>query len=389
MTSDILEWVNSGFDGKPAFVTDLLGLLEEIELDIAADFIYEDQFDNACKAFQLDARTELANVIQEQNEPYDGFKKRAECTADDIPGGDQGAFLSGEFTAGGWSMWFETVLNHQNTSLGLFAMGLQQEKKTADENKKEKELEYLANDGFLNQEVCEIVDGKEECLTVTPGSIIKDLASKALQAPMDRLINADEIDEILGALFSNLAQQAVGGINGMLGLGGNAEFANLSFGAEGNLSYLDAVRKEQSNGGGASGNRVEDALRSETQVLELQLAIIQELDAVSTAFLDAQEPFEGDSCWNLDFPEEFTDKIEELTEKVPLTVDTVVTLEAMLTEYKEGKESETLQKLSRMQAEGKLSGRTAAIQYENYLRNQLRSAIEDFETQIEDEIDSC
>ncbi len=390
MTSDIIEWVNSGFDGEPAFVTDLIGYLQEIAQDVAADFIYGDEFSEACPAIQLNARLAIAQNVQQENEKFGGFKKKAACTIDDIPGGNPGAFINGTFSAGGWSMWFETVLNPQNTPIGLTVMGDEARRQAEAEAKFAANEDVRNGDGFKSQKVCT----EDGCTITTPGKLIADQVSLALQAPLLRMIGADEMNEIIGALFSNLGQQALSGVNGLLGLGGNVSFSANVYGSSGDQSYLDAVRQEQTNtGSGASGSKIEQALRTETQVLELQLAIIQELDAISNTFLDTREPYESDSCWNLDLPEEFSDKLDELTEDVPNTVEAVVTLEAMLEAYEENTSSQgqlqILQQLSRMQTEGQLSGKTAVIQYENYLRNQLRSDIDEFEEEIEDEEDSC
>jgi hypothetical protein len=395
MTSDMLEWVNSGFDGEPRFVTDLRQYLEDIDKDAATDFVYTDQFSKACTPIQLNARKAIATIVQNEAEPFDNFKEEAACTIDKIPGGNPEAFLSGDFSAGGWSMWFETVINPQNTPIGLEIKALDALRKEQQERRDEEQKKLDWGDGFKSQEVCTTPAGVGEprCVITTPGVLIKDQVSLALQAPMLRLIGADEMNEIIGSLFSNLAQQAMQGVNGLLGLGGNSLYASIGFGAEGEESYLDAVRKEQGGGSVGGGNKIEEALRIETQVLQLQLGIAKEITDIGKAFIAAEEPFEGDSCWDLELPEEFEDQLDSLTKKVPATVKTVATLTEMVEAYKKADSSqeqmEILQQLSKMQSSGTLSGRTAAIQYENYLRNELLPAIEEFEEDIKDQEDAC
>ena len=77
---------------------------------------------------------------------------------------------------------------------------------------------------------------KSNCTVTTPGALIKDQASFALQIPALSLLNADSFNESVGNLFSNLANQALSGVNGLLGLGGSSANTNNSFGASGNLS---------------------------------------------------------------------------------------------------------------------------------------------------------
>jgi hypothetical protein len=387
--------VNSGFDGDPAFVTDLLGYLQGISDEVAGDFIYGDELSSLCTPFQLDVRIALAEHYQE--EEYGGFKEEAECTLDEY--GDTEAFLSGEFTAGGWGMWFEAVLNPLQTPVGATLKADAKRREITQEREAEaiKKLEF--GQGFFSQEVCTPAEEggtDEKCTITTPGIVIKDQLSFALTTPARSLIEADEMNEVLGALFSNLAQQAITGVNGLLGLGGNADFSDMTFGASVNLSYLDAMDEEaqESWGGGQqSGGRIEQALVTETKVLEAQLAILTELDAINTAFEDAKEPFEGDSCWNLTLPSKFSSKLNELVEDIPKTISAVVDLEELVTAYEAASSAQAqldvLNQFTAMQSNGSISGKTGLIEYEYYLKNELKEEIEDFEEKIKDEEESC
>ena len=391
MTNDILKWVSSGFDGEPAFVTDLLGYLRDVADDVAGDFIYGEGLSTICTPFKIDVVTTIAKEYQEAQ--HGEVKDRLECTIDDIQGGNPAAFLKGEISAGGWSMWFETVLNPENTSIGAKLIGQAALRDAVADHQAAAAEDYRIGEGFPSQKVC--TDGPNDCIITTPGSVIADQVSFALQIPALRLLQADEMNEVIGALFGNLANQAISGVNGLLGLGGNASFSVSEFGVSGSLSYLDAISEEQAanTSMGAGGNRIEQALRTETQVLELQLAIVTELDGISAAFLEAQEPFEDDSCWNLDFPASLSDKLDELIAEVPTTIETVVALESLLEEYQQSNDPSSqlsaLRKLSQMQSEGVLAGRTAVIQYDFYLKSELRSEVEDLTEALEDEIDSC
>jgi hypothetical protein len=57
----------------------------------------------------------------------------------------------------------------------------------------------------------------EKCKTITPGSIIAESTSKALNTEIDDLISADEINEALSGLLLSLVQQALGGNGGLAG----------------------------------------------------------------------------------------------------------------------------------------------------------------------------
>jgi hypothetical protein len=395
MTNDMIEWVNGGMDGEPRFVTDLIGYLQDVADEVAGDVIYGDESSSICTPFQLNVRQTVAKEFKEQN--HEGIKEKVACTAGDVPGGNQEAFLSGTFSAGGWSLWFETVLNPQNTPIGA-KLKLQQG--IAEETSKKqyaKEKDYEIGGGFPSTEVCTPVGttGEKKCTITTPGSIIQDQVSFKLNIPALRLIQADEMNEVVGALFGDLANQAVSGVNGLLGLGGSSMSAN-SFGASGELSYLDAIKEERANAAGptsATGNKIEQALRVETQVLELQLAIVTELEDITSEFLEVEEEYEDESCWDLEFPETLEEELDDLSEQVPKTVSSVITLDSMLRAYK--KDTSTagqlniLKQLTAMQSEGKISGRTAVIQYEYYLGTELPTLIDDLLEDIEDAEDAC
>ena len=172
-------------------------------------------------------------------------------------------------------------------------------------------------------------------------------------------------------------------------------FTDSSFGINVNLSYLDALDEESANNNvnNLSGNKMEQALRTETEVLELQIAILTQIDELNTAFTDAKEPYEGDSCWNLTFPATLASELDDLVEETPKTIDTIVKLEDLSTQFDEAGSSQAqlqvLQQFSNLQTSGALSGQTAVIQYEYYLNSQLKNEVKEFKEAIEDEEASC
>ena len=63
MVRSIIQWINSGFQGAPAFVTDLRGFLVDVADEIAGEFIYQsDALRFLCSPFQLDVRIALAGT---------------------------------------------------------------------------------------------------------------------------------------------------------------------------------------------------------------------------------------------------------------------------------------------------------------------------------------
>lgn len=387
MTNDILTFVNSGFDGEPAFITDLSEYLQEAEDDVAGEFIYGDELSSLCEPFQLDVRLELSEQHRKES-GYVEYKDQVTCTLNGYSNNME-AFLSGDFNAGGWSAWFETSLNPQNTSLGAklaTGMKLDEKKETAKDLKLE---EYQKNDGFKDLVACDA--SGDNCKVTTPGNMIKDQASFALTLPGLSLLNADEMNESIGALFGNLANQALTGVNGLLGLSANA-----SFGVSGNLSYLDAIQEEGVNNsqtGLGNGNKIQQALITETKVLEMQLAIVTQVDDVVTLFEEKREPYKTDACWNLVLPTKLSTTLSDLLVQVPKTVETVITLQELSDEYDNTSgtsgQLKLLQQLTSMQSNGSLGGQASVVKYDYFLNSELKKLIDDFIKEIAAEEKSC
>ncbi len=396
MTGEIVTWLNSGLDGEPAFVTDIGDRLQELSDETAADFIYGDELSTVCKPFEVNLRETLAESYKNDN--YGGFKKEAECSiGKDV---DVENFVSGDFNAGGWSAWFEVVLNpNKNTLVGLSISSDLKLNNLVQTEQAKRVKEWDWGRGVESKKACTTVgtgaNARQNCVITTPGSIMQDLASKALGTGIDSLLNADEANEVIGLLFGNLAQEAVTGVNGLLGLGGNAQFSNNTFGTGGNLSYLDAVRQEQANKqtNSVNGNKIQQALATETKVLELQLAIVDIISTTTAKFASSSKPFIGKSCFDLTLPDALSTTLTQVSAKLPKTIATVLTLQDMAETYasttSSGGQLQLLQQLTALQSQGALSGQAALIETDFFLNSELKTFIADFKKKLAEEVKGC
>ena len=96
--------------------------------------------------------------------------------------------------------------------------------------------------------------GGENCQTVTPGSVISSSLNKALGAGQDSLVAADEIDEIIGALASQL-------VNQVLGPGGLLGTSQTSAGG-GTPSYISRIEGEISASNSSAASSAGQTLAS-------------------------------------------------------------------------------------------------------------------------------
>ncbi len=229
MTSSIVNWVNSGFKGSPAFVTDLGKFLEK-----AADATIGQYLDELgglgsfiCSPFRLDVRVALAVDYDRAR----AGEAAASCTLSGALSNIE-SFLDNTKSfvdAGGWDNWFSITSNPTTYTPYGSMLAAKVEGNARLINKKGQEIEILKfADGFLSSKVCQGAasantsssSAKQNCKISTPGKVISEALTFQLSTGPQSLISADEINEIVSAIFGQLAQQAITGAAGLLGLSG-------------------------------------------------------------------------------------------------------------------------------------------------------------------------
>ena len=245
MVSSLIDWVNSGFEGRPAFITDLGGFLRNIvdeelgrvisELGAVGSFI--------CSPFRLDVQVSIATQYAQFD--ADGRNQSAPtCTLTGIIDNIQG-FISGIDPGRGLADWLTiTATPETYTPYGalLSAQATARARLINAEGTTLTELNW--GSGFLSQSVCQAIEGTssgQDCSIVTPGAIIQDALTLNLDSGRQVLVEADEINELIGALLAQLANKAITGISGLLGLSSGTGFTYTDYGAG---SFLDALKAE-------------------------------------------------------------------------------------------------------------------------------------------------
>lgn len=192
-----LNWINNGFQGKPAFVTNPEQFFYNVGSMVVGDFIQNDPNLNfLCSPFQSGIRAAVRTKY------YNGFDQNVRCTLDSVVGNIDG-FVN-DFERGGWRGWFAMTQNDQNNPFGAYLM-VQSEMLDRVNNIKALENRKLGwGRGFLT---FEDANGNSR----TPGSIIQDRLNDELGTGGRSLEIADEIDEMLGALIQQLIGRVLGG----------------------------------------------------------------------------------------------------------------------------------------------------------------------------------
>lgn len=207
ITNSIVTWINSGFQGSPAFVDDPGAFLTDVADQVAGNFIAGSELGFMCQPFALDIRVALAINYSS------AYVQRNYCRLSDVVSNTENfaKFTNGDFSQGGWNSFFEISQNPSNNPLGaqLVAQTEMTRRLFNAVGLKEQELNW--GEGFLSFREC-IASNEEtgECAEYgpiqTPGSVIEEQLNSTLGTDLRQLELADEINEIVGALVGQLVK---------------------------------------------------------------------------------------------------------------------------------------------------------------------------------------
>ncbi|HEX2792309.1 MAG TPA: hypothetical protein VHO23_01155, partial [Candidatus Paceibacterota bacterium] len=220
-----VNWINSGFEGSPAFVTDLQRNLLRLGDTVTAHFVSEiaEGIIDSPYSEEISAAVRVGYYLSTGDTP---FYVRYPYTLSNYSE-DPAAFLGGDFSKGGYSALFSTIVNPQNNPYGAYDVALRElnTRLSATQGTRQQELNW--GDGFMSFRDCGSAAGIEvqlagsnDCFGAsikTPGSVIAPRINEALGLGEKSLVTADEIDEIVGALFQQLVGHVLGS-GGLLGV---------------------------------------------------------------------------------------------------------------------------------------------------------------------------
>ena len=198
ITKSVIDWINSGFDGNPAFVEDLGKYAEDIADEEFGRFLESSELEFLCSPFKLEIKKAL--ILNNQK---DRFQRQVTCRLSDVTSNIDN-FISGDFADGGWDAWRVLASDNPYSAYAEVSFELQG-RKTAAVNEKLKLLDFGA--GFQSKRECD-PDGTN-CKIVTPGSVIEAQLNNVLPSGLRRLELADEFNEIVNSLFAYLVNEAL------------------------------------------------------------------------------------------------------------------------------------------------------------------------------------
>lgn len=229
MTISTVNWINSGFDGKPAFIQNPSKFFEDIAKNEFLQFGAE--INN--EALFPFGKAWLRNQAEHFN---DKFADNARYSLDELIRNTTPQYSAAgfwlNFDQGGWGAWSAMTQYPQNNSLGFQLMAsneLQRRLVGTSQSTAQNVREALqAADGFLGDERCiEAGTGKINlditkseynaalrktppeylCSSwqyVTPGKLIAEAATSTIKYPENNLLKADDLNDAMAAIMDAL-----------------------------------------------------------------------------------------------------------------------------------------------------------------------------------------
>lgn len=279
ITQSIVNWINSGFNGSPSFVTNPGQFFTDIADRVAGEFILGSDLAFLCSPFKLQIQLALAVNYGSGT----GGNGPAACTLSGVIDNIDGFF--DDFSQGGWGGWFSMTQSANNNPYGAY---LNAESALSVKIAGQRDIELMKlnwGNGFMSFEECEdgtIVMGgsaqQEEggvviregqsarggdhgnCEVKTPGKLIEGTLQKTTDLPLEQLGVADDLDKIFNALGFQLIKQIMGGIGGLMGA------SKSSGGGGGSSSIVDRLA-DQARTRAETEQSTSDTSRSQTDGL--------------------------------------------------------------------------------------------------------------------------
>jgi hypothetical protein len=224
LTTSIVNWIKTGFNGQPTFITDFGGFMknsaDEATGVFMANVLNPGFYQMICSPFRLQLMLSL---------PFYRYYK-PQCTLNTILSVQGQSFesFSKSFRNGGWSAWISMTQNSNNNYYGAFfnTWDAYLAKLAAAQNKSQTEATY--GKGFIGIKKCASYNSSgpddpnpvcSKWVTQSPGAWVEDQLAAVTTSDIRTMELANNFNEIISALISTLLTYAVtgGSSNGLLG----------------------------------------------------------------------------------------------------------------------------------------------------------------------------
>lgn len=201
ISASTVQWINSGFQGNPAFVEDPAQYFTDIADAEAGAFLDQVSDGLLCSPIKDIVKIRIAQSYNSSISPYED---RAACTFTGVSGNIE-QFMSGESFS--WDDWISYTQDSNNNPYGA-TLNAQLEilgRTTAAVDVQSKLLNW--GSGFFSKK-------DKEGKIISPGNVIENQVNERLFSGQRRIEIADEFNEVLNALVGQLIKMAVSEVTG-------------------------------------------------------------------------------------------------------------------------------------------------------------------------------
>ncbi len=311
MVRSTVTWINSGFQGSPAYATDLKATLQDAADQEAERYLTTLLDSSAINSPFRDpvAREVLAAYYVATSR--DGFTIQNPYTLNQVSPNDA-AFQRGDFSQGGFPAWLSETINPSNNWFGAEQLQKAALDSRIGQTVGQINSELAQGNGFFSYRKCDkqvttlegsgttvqTINGaqvdltpRQTCLNSrieTPGSVIANSLNKSLGLGADSLVQAKEFDEIVNALMGQLLQNVIGSN----GLGGVSRSSTATAGR----AYFDQTTTSSSATTSASVSLVTSFLQVvSTQSTQLQ-TYLTSWQTINSAAQAAKTALQQSTC---------------------------------------------------------------------------------------------
>jgi len=192
-----IAWIQSGFEGKPAFVDDPTKLFNDIADYEMSNFLESLGGGFLCEPFESFV---TVNLVDSYSGSYSDYGK---CTLDTVQGNVED-YLNGGFFD--YNTYFATTQNPANNPSGAFMLANDEARNRIALGIAPIKLELDWGNGYFSWRA---KDGPNAGKVVTPGKIIQSQLEARLNLASDRLVLAEKFDQVISTLVNYLIKTAL------------------------------------------------------------------------------------------------------------------------------------------------------------------------------------
>jgi hypothetical protein len=218
ITANVVDWINSGFNGQPGYVQDFKQLFVQAADQAAGQFLQGSDFAFLCSPFQQQVKIAVAQSYAHRTASASSGGTGSggnSCTLTQAVG-NVDKFINGDFSQGGWNGLLAFTTTPTNNPYGAY-MYEQQALNSA-----QQQAVQTARDELLYSGYKPVKNDRGEI--IIPAATVAGITQKSLDTPIDELNMAKNFDEILSLLITQLVDRTI--YNGLSNLSGFGGYAN-------------------------------------------------------------------------------------------------------------------------------------------------------------------